>query len=140
MLETRSSISETVMAVTRRASLALAALASLAFAAPALADESDLILPDIASVSFLGLTGRSLLMLGIFVCLGGLAFGLVMYSRLKNLPVHRSMLEVSELIYETCKTYLVTQGKFILLLEVFIGVIMVFYFGVLRHMEAYKVC
>jgi K(+)-stimulated pyrophosphate-energized sodium pump len=139
MLETRSSISETVMAVTRRASLALAAFASLAFAAPALADESDLILPDIASVSFLGLTGRSLLMLGIFVCLGGLAFGLVMYSRLKNLPVHRSMLEVSELIYETCKTYLVTQGKFILLLEVFIGVIMVFYFGVLRHMEAYKV-
>ena len=55
----------------------------------------------------------------------GLVFGLVIFTQLKNLPVHRSMLEISELIYETCKTYLITQGKFILLLEVFIGVIMV---------------
>jgi K(+)-stimulated pyrophosphate-energized sodium pump len=69
----------------------------------------------------------------------GLAFGMVIYTRLKNLPVHRSMLEVSELIYETCKTYLITQGKFILILEIFIGVIMVFYFGVLQHFEAVKV-
>ena len=63
------------------------------------------------------------------------SFGLVIYRQLKNMPVHKSMLEISELIYETCKTYLITQGKFILLLEVFIGVIMVVYFGVLRHFE-----
>ena len=63
----------------------------------------------------------------------------MIYMRLKNMPVHRSMLEVSELIYETCKTYLVTQGKFILILELFIGVIMVFYFGVLQHFSAMKV-
>jgi K(+)-stimulated pyrophosphate-energized sodium pump len=121
------------------ASTLAVAAASLLGALPARADESELILPDLDSVTFLGMPGRTLLMLGILVCLAGLAFGLLMYSRLKNLPVHRSMLEVSELIYETCKTYLVTQGKFILLLEVFIGSIMVFYFGWLRHMEAGKV-
>ncbi len=117
----------------------LLALLVLLPAFPAFAAESDLVLPDLASVSFLGMNGRALLSLGIFVCLGGLAFGLRTYSKLQNLPVHRSMLEVSELIYETCKTYLVTQGKFILLLEVFIGAIMILYFGFLRHMEAYKV-
>ena len=117
----------------------LLALLVLVPALPALAGESDLILPDLSSVTFLGMTGRALLSLGIFVCLGGLAFGLRTYSKIQNLPVHRSMLEVSELIYETCKTYLVTQGKFILLLEVFIGAIMILYFGFLRHMEAYKV-
>ncbi|MDL1949847.1 sodium-translocating pyrophosphatase, partial [Acidobacteria bacterium ACD] len=85
------------------------------------------------------MTGRNLLMLGILVCLGGLAFGLVMYGRLKRLPVHRAMRDVSELIYETCKTYLVTQGKFILVLELFIGTIIAVYFGLLRHMELYKV-
>ena len=64
------------------------------------------------------------------VCALGLLFGLWTFTQLKNLPVHSSMLEVSELIYETCKTYLIRRrGKFILLLEVFIGVIMVFYFG-----------
>ncbi len=76
---------------------------------------------------------------GIVVCLLGLVFGLVIFRQLKNLPVHKSMREISELIYETCKTYLITQGKFILLLEVFIGLIMVFYFGVLRHFDALKV-
>ena len=74
----------------------------------------------------------------IFVALG-LLFGIVMFYQLKNLPVHRSMLEISELIYETCKTYLVTQGKFLLILETFIGVIIVFYFGVLEHFDAFKV-
>src|SRR5438132_97041 len=62
-----------------------------------------------------------------------------MYMHLRNLPVHESMLEISELIYETCKTYLVTQGKFLLILEIFIGVIIVFYFGLLEHMDAMKV-
>ncbi|MEO6324480.1 MAG: sodium-translocating pyrophosphatase [Thermoanaerobaculia bacterium] len=120
-------------------SFIVAALVSLFTAASARADESDLVLPDLDSVQFLGMSGRTLLMFGILVCLAGLTFGLLMYTKLKNLPVHRSMREVSELIYETCKTYLITQGKFILLLELFIGTIMVFYFGWLRHMEAYKV-
>jgi K(+)-stimulated pyrophosphate-energized sodium pump len=85
--------------------------------------EANLILPDLGSVTFQGINGRTLLMGGLVVSLMGLGFGLVIYTRLKNLPVHRSMLEISELIYETCKTYLITQGKFILLLWVFIGVI-----------------
>src|SRR3954447_3385067 len=96
--------------------------------------EANLVLPDLSSVSFLGgITGQKLLLYGLVVCVLGLLFGFVMYVKLKKLEVHKSMLEISELIYETCKTYLQTQGKFILLLELFIGVIMIFYFGVLRH-------
>ena len=95
--------------------------------------EANLVLPDLGTVTFLGGTsGRSLLMVGLLVSALGLGFGLLTYGRLKNLPVHRSMLEVSELIYETCKTYLLTQGKFLLILWVFIAVIIGFYFGVLQ--------
>ena len=101
--------------------------------------EANLVLPDLGSVDFQGINGRTLLLGGLVVCALGLAFGMVIYVQLRNLPVHSSMLEISELIYETCKTYLITQGKFILLLEVFIGVIMVFYFGVLQHFDAVKV-
>jgi K(+)-stimulated pyrophosphate-energized sodium pump len=102
--------------------------------------EASLILPDLGKVHFLGsLPGSTLLTVGLAVCLLGLVFGLVIFRQLRAMPVHKSMLEISELIYETCKTYLITQGKFILLLEVFIGVIMVFYFGVLRHFEPVKV-
>jgi K(+)-stimulated pyrophosphate-energized sodium pump len=101
--------------------------------------EANLILPDLGSVSFQGVNSRTLLMGGLGVCVLGLMFGLVIFNHLKNLPVHRSMLEISELIYETCKTYLVTQGKFILVLELFIGVIMVFYFGLLQHFAPIKV-
>ncbi|HVR01220.1 MAG TPA: sodium-translocating pyrophosphatase [Polyangia bacterium] len=102
--------------------------------------EASLVLPDLGKVHFLGaLPGSTLLTGGLAVCLLGLAFGLVIFRQLRAMPVHKAMLEISELIYETCKTYLITQGKFILLLEVFIGVIMVFYFGVLRHFEASKV-
>ena len=123
----------------RRALFALP-VALIAFLAPAArADEAKLILPDLSSVQFLGMTGRGLLMLGLVVCALGLVFGTIIFGQLKRLPVHRSMLEVSELIYETCKTYLITQGKFILVLEAFIGVIMVIYFGWLRHFEAAKV-
>jgi K(+)-stimulated pyrophosphate-energized sodium pump len=94
--------------------------------------EAGLKLPDLSQVRFLGgMDGHKLLTIGILFCIFGLIFGLVIYSRLKNLPVHRSMLEVSELIYETCKTYLITQGKFLLFLWVFIAVIIVLYFGVL---------
>ena len=101
--------------------------------------EANLVLPDLGTVSFGGVNARTLLMGGLVVCLLGLGFGLVIYTQLKNLPVHRSMLEISELIYETCKTYLITQGKFILILEIFIGVIMLFYFGLLQHFAPTKV-
>ena len=79
----------------------------------------------------MGVNGRTLLLGGLVVCVLGLVFGLVIFQRIKNLPVHSSMREISELIYETCKTYLVTQGKFLLILEIFIGLIIVLYFGVL---------
>jgi K(+)-stimulated pyrophosphate-energized sodium pump len=101
--------------------------------------EANLKLPDLSSVSFMGVDGHRLLMVGILFCIFGLGFGLMIYSRLKNLPVHRSMREISELIYETCKTYLVTQGKFLLLLWVFIAIIILLYFGVLLKYEAARV-
>src|SRR5437879_6308666 len=101
--------------------------------------EANLVLPDLRSVSFLGMTGHSLLIGGLFVCILGGVFGLVMYVRLRGLPVHRSMRDISELIYETCKTYLITQGKFIAVLWAFIAVIMVVYFGALRHYDALRV-
>src|SRR5687768_12990190 len=119
--------------VTGTAARVLGLLAVLA-GSTARASEADLVLPDFRTVQFLD--GRSLLMAGIAVCIFGLIFGFMQYSALRNLPVHKSMLEISELIYETCKTYLITQGKFILYLEVLIGLVMVVYFGVLRHMEA----
>jgi K(+)-stimulated pyrophosphate-energized sodium pump len=101
--------------------------------------EADLILPDLGSVLVGGYNGRTLLLIGMAISALGLVFGLVIYKQLKQMPVHRSMLEVSELIYETCKTYLVTQGKFILLLELFVGAIIAFYFGVLRDMAFSRV-
>jgi K(+)-stimulated pyrophosphate-energized sodium pump len=109
----------------------LGASAGLAQPAPEASGEAGLKLPDLSSVSFLGIDGHKLLMIGILFCIAGLGFGLAIYMRLKNLPVHRAMLEISELIYETCKTYLVTQGKFLLLLWVFIAVVIILYFGVL---------
>jgi K(+)-stimulated pyrophosphate-energized sodium pump len=101
--------------------------------------EASLIVPDLGGVAFGAVSGRTLLMLGLVVCALGLLFGIVIYTQLRNLPVHASMREISELIYETCKTYLVTQGKFLLVLEVFIGIIMVVYFGALLKFEALKV-
>ena len=102
--------------------------------------EANLVLPDLGSVSFLGGTsGRSLLMVGLLVCALGLGFGLLIYTQLKNMAVHRTMREVSELIYETCKTYLITQGKFLMILWLFIGTIITFYFGFLQHFAAVKV-
>jgi K(+)-stimulated pyrophosphate-energized sodium pump len=105
-------------------------LPSLAYAQPEHAGgEANLVLPDLSSVNFLGLNGHTLLSIGLLFCAAGLLFGLVIYVQLKNLPVHRSMREISEMIYETCKTYLVTQGKFILLLWAFIAVVISLYFG-----------
>jgi len=128
-------------APTRRGRLMLGLMALLALlgVAPASASEADLLLPDLASRSFFGLDGHSLLLGGLVVCVLGMLFGLMMYVQLKNMPVHRSMREISELIFETCKTYLVTQGKFILLLEAFIGVVIFVYFYTLRGYDLAKV-
>src|SRR5712671_6265504 len=117
-----------------------AVAAVLALEVPAFAGESDLKLPDLSQASFFGgINGHSLLMYGLVVCGLGLLFALVIYQRLRNMPVHSSMLEISELIYETCKTYLLTQVKFILILEDLIGTAIAVYFGVLQHMEIYRV-
>jgi K(+)-stimulated pyrophosphate-energized sodium pump len=121
--------------------LTFGAVAALAQPAESAGGEASLKLPDLSSVSFLNgaIDGHTLLLIGIIFCIFGLGFGMVIYMRLKNLPVHRSMREISELIYETCKTYLVTQGKFILFLWAFIAVIILLYFGLLEHMEAQRV-
>ena len=109
----------------------LRAQAAAAPAQNAAGGEASLIIPDLSRVSFLGVNGHTLLMSGLVICALGLLFGLVIYTRLKNMAVHRAMLDISELIYETCKTYLQNQGKFILLLWVFIGLIAAVYFGLL---------
>ncbi len=114
---------------------AVAPRAAFAQAEPAAAPvhhggEASLVVPDLSSVDFVGgIDGHTLLMSGILVCALGLLFGLMSFSHLKNLPVHKSMLDVSELIYETCKTYLVTQGRFIMVLWAFIAVVIAAYFG-----------
>jgi K(+)-stimulated pyrophosphate-energized sodium pump len=101
--------------------------------------EANLVVPDLSQAQFLGVSGRALLMSGLVVCALGLLFGLTIYSQLRRMRVHESMREISELIYETCKTYLITQGKFILILEIFIGLVIALYFGVLRHFEPFRV-
>jgi K(+)-stimulated pyrophosphate-energized sodium pump len=124
------------------AAVALLAASPAAFAAggdEAAAGEANLKLPDLSSVQFLGIDGHKLLMLGILFCIFGLLFGLVIYTGLKNLPVHRAMAEISQLIWETCKTYLITQGKFLLLLWVFIAAIILVYFKVLLGYPALRV-
>jgi K(+)-stimulated pyrophosphate-energized sodium pump len=101
--------------------------------------EVNLVLPDLDLVTVGGYSGRTLLMVGIGVSLLGVFFGLWFLNQLKNMPVHRSMAEISALIYETCKTYLITQGKFIAILEIFIAVVIVLYFGVLLQLEIQRV-
>ena len=101
--------------------------------------EANLKIPDLSQVSFGGITGRSLLQWGLIVCFLGLGFGMVIFKQLKVLPVHQSMREISELIYETCKTYLIQQGKFLMILWVFIAIIVTFYFGVLQHFTGQQV-
>ncbi len=122
-----------LLAVLALGGLPVSALLGQESAAPARhggGGEAALVLPDLGQATFLGgISGRSLLLVGLVVCALGLGFGLMIYTQLKNLEVHRSMREVSELIYETCKTYLQTQGKFLLILWVFIGVAVAVYFG-----------
>jgi K(+)-stimulated pyrophosphate-energized sodium pump len=120
------------------ASIALMGNATIAFgqthesgAAHQPGGEASLKLPDLSRVAFQGVDGHTLLLWGLVICVLGLLFGLAIYTHLKNLPVHKAMREISELIYETCKTYLITQGKFILVLWLFIATIIVLYFGVL---------
>lgn len=107
----------------------------------ALASEANLVVPDLSLVSFFGnaVNGKSLLMFGFVVCFFGLMFGICHFLSIKKLPVHSSMKDISELIYETCKTYLVTQGKFIIILELFLALIIVVYFGWLEHFTTVKV-
>src|SRR5881409_1531143 len=96
--------------------------------------EAALVLPNLNQATFLGgIGGRALLLWGLVICALGLLFGLAQYTQLRNLPVHRAMREISELIYETCKTYLLTQGRFLLILWVFIGAIVAVYFGTLAQ-------
>ena len=101
--------------------------------------EAGLRVPDLGVVRFGDVSGSALLIAGLVVCVLGLVFGLVIYGQLRKLPVHEAMQEISELIYETCKTYLITQGKLLLVLEAFIGIVIVIYFGVLLHFDAVKV-
>src|SRR3972149_3181946 len=119
-------------AVTRmRVAPKLASAAVLLFtvflASAAVASEAELKIPDLSTVSFLGITGHKLLVWGLLICIPGMVFGFVQYTQIRNLPVHQSMREISELIWETCKTYLITQGKFLAILWAFIAAIMVVY-------------
>jgi K(+)-stimulated pyrophosphate-energized sodium pump len=123
--------------------LVAVAPSSLAVAATEHVSEANLVLPDLADaslVSFLGgMSGWTLLSYGLLVCMGGLAFGAVIYGQILRMPVHRSMAEVSELIYETCKTYMLTQGKFLLILEAFTAVIMIGYFYFVQQLAVGEV-
>jgi len=105
----------------------------------AFASEAELQIPDLSSVSFLGITGHNLLLGGLLICALGVLFGLVQSVQISRLPVHKSMKDISELIYETCKTYLITQGKFLAILWAFIAAIMVWYFSLNPAMTAFKI-
>ena len=123
-----------------RAASVLAGLAVLLQTSQAFASEADLVLPNLSSVTFLGgIPGHTLLLYGLVVCLFGMVFGLIQYKAIHALPVHSAMKEISDLIYETCKTYLITQGKFILVLWVLVAAIIVAYFSGLNHLEPVKV-
>src|SRR2546427_1648890 len=122
------------------AALLLAALSALCVLTPAATafakegghhgGEASLALPDLRTVTFVGgINGHNLLVFGLLICALGMVFGIAAYSRIRKLPVHRSMAEISELIYETCKTYLLQQGKFLILLWAFISAIVLVYFG-----------
>jgi K(+)-stimulated pyrophosphate-energized sodium pump len=121
----------------KRLALFLAALVSstLAFAPAALAreggGEASLVLPSLGDVSFHGMGGSTLLALGLIICALGLLFGIVILFQVRKLPAHRSMLEISELVWQTCKTYLLKQGQFLILLWVFIAIVIGVYFGIL---------
>jgi len=136
----KSALSATACAVFKRIyPIFLLILLAAGGSAPLFAQsgEAGLRLPDLHSALFLGtIPGPTLLMVGLAVSALGFVFGIAMYTHLRNLPVHESMLEISELIYETCKTYLITQGKFLMILEIFIGAVIALYFGLLTDTPA----
>jgi K(+)-stimulated pyrophosphate-energized sodium pump len=99
--------------------------------APAFAGEADIKIPPLDKVQFGGLSGMAILYVGLVICLFGTAFGIVQYKQTKALPVHPRMSDVSNIIWETCKTYLFQQGKFLMMLWVLIAACMVYYFGFL---------
>jgi K(+)-stimulated pyrophosphate-energized sodium pump len=122
--------------------LALGSLALFGLALPAFASELDLQIPAIdTTYSLFGaqVSGLTLLYLGLGVCVLGMAFGLAMFNQVRNMPAHQSMLDVSNIIYETCKTYLLQQGRLLVVLEIFIGACLVYYFGWLEHLSVAKV-
>jgi len=107
--------------------LGITLMALVLLAAPLWASEAELAIPVLTA------TQNNLLMIGFLICFVGMAFGLYEYKKVKSLPGHKSMLDISEIIFQTCKTYLIQQGKFLIILEIFIGACMVYYFGVLQH-------
>ena len=121
---------------------ALALFASLVLPTRASASELDLAIPAIdTSYRLFGVqvSGLTLLYLGLVVCVLGMLFGLAMYRQVKALPAHKSMLDVSNIIWETCKTYILQQGRLLMVLEAFIAACIVYYFGVLQHQGPGKV-
>lgn len=117
-------------------------LSTLFFSAISVASEADLVLPDLGltfNIAGTPVTGTAILTWSMFIALAGVVFGLIEFVRVKNLPAHKLLLEVSHLIYETCKTYMYTQGKFLVVLELLIGTCIVYYFGFLEGMAASKV-
>ena len=107
----------------------------------AFAGEADIRLPDLSQITFMGgsLSGMLILNLGLVICAIGMVFGWMQYVQTKNLPAHQAMLDVSQTIWETCKTYVLQQGKFLAALWVLIAICMVYYFGVLSHMPSMEV-
>ncbi len=114
----------------------LSSLMFLLMAGTAFAGEANIQLPDLTKITFFSgaLGGTTILNFGLLICLVGLGFGFMQYAQTKNLPAHKSMLDVSQTIWETCKTYLLQQGKFLLALWVLIAICIVYYFGVLSAM------
>ena len=107
----------------------------------AFAGEADIKLPSLSQVTFMGgaLSGMMILNLGLIVCAIGIAFGWMQYTQTKALPSHQAMLDVSATIWETCKTYVLQQGKFLAALWILIAICMVYYFGALSHMPSFDV-
>jgi len=112
----------------------LSSLMLLLMTGAAFAGEADINLPDLTQVSFMGgtLAGLTILNVGLIICLIGMAFGIMQYVQTKNLPAHKAMLDVSQTIWETCKTYLFQQGKFLIALWILIAICIVYYFGALQ--------
>jgi K(+)-stimulated pyrophosphate-energized sodium pump len=114
----------------------MAALLSLFVAAPSFANEAALVVPSIKDAN---VTFYNFLLIGIAVSVVGLIFGFIEFLKVRSIKAHKSMTDVGDTIFETCKTYLLQQGKFLVALEVLIGLCIAFYFGVLQHMGIYEV-